>query len=340
MSKTIKKIGVSIRKYRNQIGYSQNDVAKIISTSKSYISSLENGKRNLSIEVLEKILRALEINVFDFFNESLKNEFQYNKYRDFYIKKIFKNADKWYLPDSGLWNERYIREMKPILTKKRTENECSIIERYIKDHSKKILDAPCGYGRISNLLSSKGYDITGIDINKYFINIAKTEETKQNICVKYFVTNIFDFNTNKNYDVVINIFTSIGYFESDEKNELFIKKLCSFVRQGGIFIIETINPFGVLKKYKYREKRMTEDGIKIVQERFFDLKTSTNIERISDYYPNGKIFKGLHRVRLYYPHELIKICKKYGLKNIDILDGKGEKRDILNSMRIWLIFKK
>ena len=121
---------------------------------------------------------------------------------------------------------------------------------------------------------------------------------------------------------------------------MFIKKLCKFVKPGGVLIIETINPIGVLKKYKNREEIKTSDGTKILYERFFDYKTSTNIERVTDRYPSGKVFKGLHCVRLYYPHELIKICKKYGLKNIDILDENGEKKNVLNSIRMWLIFEK
>jgi 2-polyprenyl-3-methyl-5-hydroxy-6-metoxy-1,4-benzoquinol methylase len=270
----------------------------------------------------------------------IRGELEYNKYCDYFLKKLFKSSKKWYLPNSGLWGERYMKEIQSILTEERSRKEFNIIKRYIDGKNKKILDAPCGYGRISNLLGAAGYNVTGVDINAYFVDIAKKGADKKRLAVNYLIKDIFSFNPKNKYDVVLNIFTSIGYFESDDKNEFFIKKICDLVRSGGTLILETINPFGVLKRYKNKEVSITNDGTKIVQERFFDPKTSTNIERITDYYPNGKIFKGLHCVRFYYPHELIKICEKYGLKNVDILDGNGRKKNLLNTIRMWLIFKK
>ncbi|MEK6841461.1 MAG: helix-turn-helix domain-containing protein [Nanoarchaeota archaeon] len=340
MSEITNKVGLRIKSYRQQKKYSQEKLAGILNVSKPYISSIENGKKNPSVNVLKKILDALEIDIFDFFNDNLKEEFLYAEYRDYFIEKLFKNSEKWYLPSSGLWDERYMVEMEGLLTKERNKKECRIIKRYINKKNKKILDAPCGYGRISNLLVSNGYNVTGVDVNSYFIDIAKTEAEKNNLKVKYITEDIFNFNEKNKYDVVLNIFTSMGYFESDEKNELFIKKLCEFLKIGGILIIETVNPFGILKNYKNKEFFVTNNDTKIFQERFFDYRTSTNIERITDKYSDGRIFKGLHRVRLYYPHEIIKICQKYGLRNLDILDGDGKRKNILNSMRMWLIFQK
>lgn len=334
----IKQIGSKIREYRKRKRYSQKDIAKLLNVSKAYISSFENGRRNPSIKTLERILNVLDVDIFDFFNKDLKDEYKYSNYHEYFIKKIFKNNEKWYLSNSGLWNERYMEEMQGLLTEKRNRREVNIIKRYIKGKNKKILDVPCGYGRISNLLTKKGYHVTGIDINDYFINIAKSEAKKQRLKIKYLVKDIFTFK-NK-YDIVLNIFTSLGYFESEEKNELFIEKLCDFVKPKGILILETINPIGVLREYKSNDEIMTKNGTRISYERFFDYRTSTNIERITYKYPAGKDFKGLHCIRLYYPHELIKICKKHGLKNIDILDENGKRKNILNSKRIWLIFKK
>lgn len=268
--------------------------------------------------------------------------------KDIFRKKLdtktsqffIKNYKNWYFPGSGIWNERYMDEKKDILTVKRNIKEFKIIKRYIKGKRKKILDAPCGYGRISNLLSTLGHNVTGIDINSYFIDIAKKEAQREKLKITYQTKDIFDLNDKNNYDLVINIFTSIGYFGSENRNELFIKKLCNSVKPKGIFIIETINPFGVLKVYSSKEKIVTKSGTIISYERFLDYRTSVNITRITEKHKSGKIFRGVNCIRLYYPHELIKICKNFGLSVVEILDSDGKKRNIFDSLRMWLIFKK
>jgi 2-polyprenyl-3-methyl-5-hydroxy-6-metoxy-1,4-benzoquinol methylase len=280
------------------------------------------------------------MDIFDFFSDPTKTGIIYSDHHDYFIKNLLKNCGKWYLPESGLWNERYIEEMRGVLTRKRSLKEFKIIARYLKNKKINILDAPCGHGRISNLLAASGYKTTAIDVNGYFVSLAKKEAEKRNLKVNYLQGDIFSYNPKRGFDVVINIFTSIGYFESEEKNEFFIKKICGFVKKGGLLIIETINPFGILKNYLNHEVTVTKNGTRILQERFFDPKTSTNIERITDYYPNGGIFKGLHCVRLYYPHELIKICRRHGLKIVDILDNKGGNKRLLYDSRFWMIFKK
>jgi transcriptional regulator with XRE-family HTH domain len=340
MSEHLKRIGQKIREFRTYNGWSQRELAEFLKVSKPYVSSLESGKRNPSVKSLIKILNVLKMDIFDFFSGNSKTEIIYSDYHDYFIKNLLKNCGKWYLPGSGLWNERYIEEMRSVLTKKRTLREYKIITRYLKNKRISILDAPCGHGRITNLLAANGYKATGIDVNEYFINLAKKEAEKSAMKANYLIGDIFSYVPKREFDAVINIFTSLGYFESEEKNEFFIKKICGFVKNGGFLIIETVNPFGVLKNYRSRETSVAKNGTRIVQERFFDPKTSTNIEQITDYYLNGEIFKGLHCVRLYYPHELIKICHRHGLKIMDILDQEGKNKRLLDDFRFWMIFKK
>src|SRR3989344_8539547 len=137
------------------------------------------------------------------------------------IRKISSGHRKWYQA-KNIWGERYMKEKKDVLTQERDDRETNIILKYLPKNCKKILDAPCGYGRISNVLASQGYDVTGIDISKYFINIASEQSTKKDLKVLYSIGDIFKSKLPGKFDAVLNIFTSIGYLESDKKNELFI----------------------------------------------------------------------------------------------------------------------
>ena len=53
---------------RNRLGVSQEELAEIAELDRTYITSVERGKRNISIVNIEKIATALNISLRDFFN--------------------------------------------------------------------------------------------------------------------------------------------------------------------------------------------------------------------------------------------------------------------------------
>lgn len=65
------KIGYRIKEIRNQKGISQEALAHIAGLDRTYINSVENGKRNISIVNIEKIAIALETSVRSFFDNEL-----------------------------------------------------------------------------------------------------------------------------------------------------------------------------------------------------------------------------------------------------------------------------
>lgn len=122
------------------------------------------------------------------------------------IKKICINSRGWHKPDSGIWGERYMKEEESILTANRNKKESGIILKHLPKNCKTILDAPCGYGRISNILAIHGYNVTGIDINKYFIDIAKKEAAKKDLKITYITGDIIRKKLPSRFDAVLNIY--------------------------------------------------------------------------------------------------------------------------------------
>jgi transcriptional regulator with XRE-family HTH domain len=57
------KIGQRIKEMRIKKGLSQEKLALLSDLDRTYIPSIENGKRNISITVLEKLSNALDISV-------------------------------------------------------------------------------------------------------------------------------------------------------------------------------------------------------------------------------------------------------------------------------------
>lgn len=63
------KIGQKVKLLREQKGISIEHFASISNVDRNYISDIEKGKRNVSIEIIEKIITAFESDFATFFND-------------------------------------------------------------------------------------------------------------------------------------------------------------------------------------------------------------------------------------------------------------------------------
>ena len=63
------KVGQRVRELRHDLGLSQEALANKAGVDRTYMTDVENGRRNISVEILEKILVALEVSFAQFFND-------------------------------------------------------------------------------------------------------------------------------------------------------------------------------------------------------------------------------------------------------------------------------
>jgi len=68
------KLGLRIKALREMASMSQKDLAYSADLDRSYIASVESGKRNVSIVNIEKISSALGVTVKEFFNDGSFDE--------------------------------------------------------------------------------------------------------------------------------------------------------------------------------------------------------------------------------------------------------------------------
>lgn len=62
------KVGQRIRQLRKELELSQEALALKAEVDRTYVTDVEAGRRNVSLEILERLIKALEISVSEFFN--------------------------------------------------------------------------------------------------------------------------------------------------------------------------------------------------------------------------------------------------------------------------------
>lgn len=63
------KFGLKVKSLRESKGYSIEYLANVSNVDRNYISDIEKGQRNVSIEIIEKIIHALDVEFAEFFGD-------------------------------------------------------------------------------------------------------------------------------------------------------------------------------------------------------------------------------------------------------------------------------
>lgn len=232
-----------------------------------------------------------------------------------------------------------------ILYKHRNHQEAELfIDNLINDlnppSASSFLDLACGKGRHSIYLCKKGFDVTGIDLSPE--NIAFANE-----CIKkcpleshkpeFYIKDMRKLNWYNQFDYIINLFTSFGYFESEKDEIATIQAVSEALKPEGIFVLDFMNVRKILSQLVLHE-------VKIIDEIEFEIHKSVEngfiVKKIS-FTDKGKKYHFQERVKAL----LFDDFKKYfEASNLEITDVKGsyklEPFDEQNSWRLILIARK
>lgn len=150
----------------------------------------------------------------------------------------------------------------PLRLAERTKIEVDGIIRLLGLRSgQRILDCPCGYGRHSIALARLGFEVLGSDINGEMLEPAlKGAEGLDNI--RFAKENMQSLNYDNEFDAVLNLFFSFGFFETVEENNQVLKNFYDALKPGGKFMMHTdINvPRIITGTYKLHEIRNLVSG--------------------------------------------------------------------------------
>jgi SAM-dependent methyltransferase len=107
----------------------------------------------------------------------------------------------------------------------------------------RLFDIACGRGRFAVYLNKQGYDVTGIDLSVDNIRYAMQFE---NDSLHFFAHDMRQLSYHNYFDMAFNLFTSFGYFKTDQEH---IRTLINFnraLKQGGLLVLDYFNSGKVL----------------------------------------------------------------------------------------------
>jgi len=178
-----------------------------------------------------------------------------------------------------------------------------------------VLDLACGAGRHTRVLRERWWTV-GLDLSMSLLKIARKESSD----APYVRADMRELPfAESSFDLVVNLFTSFGYFDDDSDHVRVLACVGAAMKHGGTLVIDFLNASQVRRDLVSYDERV-ENGITIEQRRMispddrFVEKTIRLRESCKEY---------IERVRLLSPRDLQSMLIATGFKIAKLFGDYG-----------------
>ncbi len=225
-----------------------------------------------------------------------------------WAKKVFvRNAKLYQLVLEGMWE--------------RGEEDAVAISSYLAEEGFKgcrVLDAPCGIGRVAVPLARLGFEVTGIDLSSHLVAAATQKAVGFKLTpgkARFLVGDMRDLASKfapGSFDAVLNVFTSIGY-GSEEDDLRFFREARSVTKRGGLLLISGLRNRDYIARNPSQNVYEESDRLLVLDTYSFDSARSRERGVWRFYLKTGGKREGVLKfagefpidIRVYSPHELV-----------------------------------
>lgn len=178
----------------------------------------------------------------------------------------------------------------------------------------RVLDVPCGYGRHSLALAARGYRVTGVDISAALLAQARAQAARNRLEITFVRGDMRRLPYRGRFDLVINLFTSFGYF-GDGGDAALLRAFYRALRPGGWLALQMAHRDWIMHNFRPRRRGRLPGGVVLEESTKFDFTTSsahtTWVAR-----KGGRGLRGQTKLRFYSAHELRRMLAAAGFRRI------------------------
>ena len=221
--------------------------------------------------------------------------------------------DWWKSFFSGLW----LDAQKQAWPEDQTKKDADFLEKALRlTPEAKVLDVPCGEGRLAIELAKRHYKVTGVDISFPLLVEAKSKAEEKEYNIVWEHMDMRNLPWEEEFDAAFCFWGSFGYFD-DEGNKEFLKTACRVLKPGGRLLIDTHSVDTLLPVFQRRDWRQMGDTL-VLEDRYFDhVHSRVDVEWTLVKMKEGKIVKCKSSIRIYTYRELSRLLEAAGFFNFE-----------------------
>lgn len=201
----------------------------------------------------------------------------------------------------------------------------------------RVLDAPCGAGRHARQFSRAGCTVVGLDLSRPLLESAVRHRAPRPAYVAADLRAIPA--AARSFDVVANLFSSLGYFESEADNAQVVAELARCCRARGMLVVDYFHAEQTLAHLKPESRRTTPEGLEVLERRQFVAESRRLVKCVDVRRAGRRVHRHVESVRLYEPEELRALLAATGVRVVRTFGGYDGRPFTAQAPRLILMGK-
>ncbi len=228
---------------------------------------------------------------------------------------------------------------RAVVSDEQTRAEADFIQKQLQlSAGARVLDVPCGNGRLSIELARRGFQLTGVDIATEFIAEAKMKSSADGVPIDWHERDMRDLPWTGEFDGAFCFGNSFGYLD-DQGNADFVKAVSHALRPGAKFVIDSGAIAECLLPVFQEHRSFEVGGITLVADSRYDHAQGRMFTEYT-FIRDGQTDKRPSSQRIYTYHELAGLLSEAGLKPVNAFSSVVEDPFKLGAHRLLLVSEK
>ncbi|HSL21446.1 MAG TPA: class I SAM-dependent methyltransferase [Vicinamibacterales bacterium] len=123
-----------------------------------------------------------------------------------------------------------------------------------------VLDLACGTGRHAAAFARKGWRVTGVDRTRAALDAARTHAEQAGLDIEFVECDMREFRRPASFDLIVNLFTSFGYFEDPADDVRVLRNMHEALRPGGALVIDVMGKEVLARVLQETRSTVASDG--------------------------------------------------------------------------------
>jgi SAM-dependent methyltransferase len=199
----------------------------------------------------------------------------------------------------------------------------------------RVLDVPCGHGRLALELARRGCRVTGADLSREFLAAAAASAEEQGLPIEWRQTDMRHMPWREEFEALVCAGNSFGYFD-DAGNEAFLAGAAAALKPGGRLLLEV----GWVAESRFPDftdgREMEAGGVRFASRTVYDPRTS----RAESRYTLAKgalVEERSASFRVYMAREVLDLLGRQGFEDIQTHGSTGGEPFALGSPTLLVV---
>lgn len=224
------------------------------------------------------------------------------------------------------------------MTPEATRAEADFLEKRLAlAPGSRVLDVPCGDGRIALALAERGCRVTGVDISREFLEAGSARAKARGLEVAWRQAEMRDLPWREEFDAACCAGSSFGYLD-DAGNAAFLAAVSRALARGGRFFVDCKAAESILPSFRESYEMQVGD-ITFASANRYDPATGT-LENRYTISRGDRVEKKRALTRIYTASEILRLLAEAGFGGFETYGSVEGEPFRLGSPRLFVVSRK